>query len=418
MTQAQYQWLQDNGYDPTVYDVDPRGRVVKNPVASEPTQQKMSPLRAAGTSFLSNLAPSAAGLYAGAQTGALGGSMFGLPGTIIGGIGGGLLGGYGAGKLQEAALEEFAPEALQQMAQAEQDQPVASYLGGFAPNALALKPSFGGIKGLTAPAMGMSKDAARAAFLPAAVNVGVNVAGSTAGQLVNMSQGGEFSAPRFAADVALGSLFSDPTKLGRKFGLTPLKPDVAAAESPMDLAALRTAAAESSEAARVASEAESARIMDETRGQMSAGGMTGREIEMFKSRPEMEWWKQPEATRIADIERVAKETKQRLPKGMVAELAGLPEVYDVVQNPEKFPQFLATSLEEALNAAHERGVQNKFLRPEDAASQGRYLANRQAAIAQKGTPEYLAQAMGAGRERVGAFTPEGGTRVAPEGWTP
>jgi hypothetical protein len=322
--------------------------------------------------------------------------MFGLPGTIIGGIGGGLAGGYGAGKLQEAALEKLAPEALQQMAQAEQDQPVASYLGGFAPNALALKPSFGGIRGLTAPLGSMSKDAARAAFLPAAANVGVNVAGSTAGQLINMSQGGEFSAPRFAADVALGSLFADPTKLGRRFGLTPLKPDVAVAESPMDLAALRTAAAESSEAARVAGEAESARIMDETRGQMSAGGMTGREVELFKTRPEMEWWKQPEATRIADIERVAKETKQRLPKGMVAELAGLPEVYDVVQNPEKFPQFLATSLEEALNAAHERGIQNKFLRPEDATIMGRYQDKRLEVMAQKEalkpTPEETAKA--------------------------
>ncbi len=39
MTQAQYQWLQDNGYDPTVYDVDPRGRVIKSPVAPEPIQQ-------------------------------------------------------------------------------------------------------------------------------------------------------------------------------------------------------------------------------------------------------------------------------------------------------------------------------------------------------------------------------------------
>jgi hypothetical protein len=412
MTQAQYQWLQDNGYDPTIYDVDPRGRVIKSPVAAEPTQEVMSPLRAAGTSFLGNVLPSAAGLGAGAYIAPLvmSNPWTGIPAVIAGS----LAAGYGTGKLQEKALEEFAPEALQQMAQAEQEQPVASYLGGFAPNALALKPSFGGIRGLTAPAMGMSKEATRAAFLPAAANVGVNVAGSTAGQLVNMSQGGEFSAPRFAADVALGSLFSDPTKLGRRFGLTPLKPDVAAAESPMDLAALRTAAAE----AQVAGEAEAARIMDETRGQMAAGGMTAREIELFKSRPEMEWWKQPEATRIADIERTAKQAKQRLPKGMAAELAGLPEVYDVIQNPEKFPDFLANSLEEALNAAHERGVQDRFLRPEDAAAQGRYLANRQAAIAQKGTPEYLAQAMGAGRERSMALTPEGGTRVAPEGWTP
>ena len=418
MTQAQYQWLQDNGYDPTVYDVDPRGRVVKNPVAPEPIQQKMSPLRAAGTSFLGNLLPSAAGLYAGAQTGALGGSMFGLPGTVIGGIGGGLLGGYGAGKLQEAALEEFAPSAIEEMSRAQTDQPVASYLGGFAPNALAMRPSFGGIKGLAAPAMGMSKEATRAAFAPAAANVGVNVAGSTAGQLLDMSQGGEFSVPRFAADVALGSLFADPTKLGRKFGLTPLKPDVAAPEQAMDLGAIRTADTAAREAARVAGEAESARIMDETRGQMSAGGMTGREVELFKTRPEMEWWKQPEATRIADIERVAKETKQRLPKGMVAELAGLPEVYDVVQNPEKFPDFLANSLKTALDAAHERGVQNKFLSPEERADIARMDESKSALAAQKGTPEYRGEQMGALRERAGAFTPEGGSRVAPKGWPP
>jgi hypothetical protein len=414
MTQEQYKWLKDNGYDPAVYDVDDQGNVFENPIAAPAAKKKMSPLRAAGTSFLGNLLPSAAGLYAGAQTGALGGSVFGPVGTVVGGIGGGLAGGYGAGKLQEAALEEFAPSAIEEMARAQTDQPVMSYLGGFAPNALTMRPSFGGIKGLTAPAMGMSKEATRAAFLPAAANVGVNVAGSTAGQLLDMSQGGEFSAPRFAADVALGSLFADPTKLGRKFGLTPLKPNVAAPKQAMDLGAIRTAAAES----QVAGKAESTRIMDETRGQMSAGGMTGREIEMFKTRPEMEWWKQPEATRIADIERVAKEAKQKLPKGMVAELAGLPEVYDVVQNPEKFPAFLASSLEEALNAAHERGIQNKFLRPEDATVMGRYQDNRLASAAQKQTPEYLAQAMGAGRERAGAFTPEGGGRVAPESWTP
>jgi len=410
MTQEQYQWLKNNGYDPAVYDIDEQGNVIQSP--PEPVAEKMSPLRAAGTSFLGNVLPSAAGLGAGAYLAplAMSNPWTGIPAVIAGS----LAAGYGTGKLQEKALEEFAPEALQQMAQAEQDQPIYSYLGGFAPNALALKPSFGGIRGLTAPLGSFEKGAARAAFLPAAANVGVNVAGSTAGQLVNMSQGGEFSAPRFAADVALGSLFADPTKLGRRIGLQPLRPDVAAAESPMDLAALRTAAAE----AQVAGEAEAARVMDETRGQMAAGGMTAREIELFKSRPEMEWWKQPEATRIADIERTAKQAKQRLPKGMAAELAGLPEVYDAVQNPEKFPQFLATSLEEALNAAHERGVRDQFLRPEDAAAQGRYLANRQAAIAQKGTPEYLAQAMGAGRERSMALTPEGGTRVAPEGWTP
>ena len=418
MTQEQYQWLKDNGYDPAVYDVDDQGNIFESPVAAPAAQKKMSPLRAAGTSFLGNLLPSAAGLYAGAQAGGLGGSMFGPIGTIVGGIGGGLAGGYGAGKLQEKALEEFAPEALQQMSQAQTDQPLASYAGGFLPNAIALKPSFGGIKGLAAPLMGMEKGAMRAAFAPAAANVGVNVAGSTAGQLLDMSQGGEFSGPRFAADVALGSLFADPTRIGRRLGLHPLKPDVAAAEQPMDLTALRTADADAREAARAAGETEAGRIADETRGQMAAGGMTKREVELFKTRPEMEWWKQPEVARIEDIKNIAKQVKLRMPKGMAAELAALPEVYDVVQNPEKFPAFLANSLEEALNVAHERSVQNKFLSPEERADIARMDESKRALAQQKGTPEYRGEQMGAMRERSQAFTPEGGSRVAPEGWTP
>lgn len=160
MNQEQYQWLKDNGYDPAVYDVDDQGNVFENPVAvAEPRKKVMSPLRAGLTSFAGSVLPSAAGLYAGAQTGALGGSMFGPVGTVLGGIGGGLAGGYGVGKLQEKALEEFAPEALQQMSQAQTDQPLASYAGGFLPNAIALKPSFGGIKGLSAPLMGMEREA-------------------------------------------------------------------------------------------------------------------------------------------------------------------------------------------------------------------------------------------------------------------
>jgi hypothetical protein len=241
--------------------------------------------------------------------------------------------------------------------------------------------------------MGMSKQATRAAFAPAAANVGVNVAGSTAAQLLDMSQGGEFSVPRFAADVALGSIFADPTKLGRKFGLTPLKPDVAAPEQAMDLGAIRKDAA-------------------------AVEGMTPSEVEMFKTRPEMEWWKQPEAARINDIEKIAKDIKQRMPKGMAAELAGLPEVYEVIQDPKKFPDFLANSLKTALDAAHERGVQNKFLSPEERADIARMDESKSALSVQKGTPEYRGEQMGALRERAGAFTPEGGSRVAPESWTP
>jgi hypothetical protein len=389
MTQEQYQWLKNNGYDPAVHDVDDQGNIFENPINQPQQKEVMSPLRAGLTSFAGNLLPSAAGLYAGAQAGGLGGSMFGPVGTIVGGIGGGLAGGYGAGKLQEKALEEFAPGAAEEMARAQRDQPVASYAGGFLPNALALKPSFGGIKGLAAPLMSMEKEAARAAFTPAALNVGANVAGSTAGQLIDVAQGGEFSVPRFAADVALGSVFSDPNKLGRRFGLQALKPDVAAPEQAMDLGALR-----------------------------ATEGMTPSEVEMFKTRPEMEWWKQPESTRIEDIKKIAKQSKAEMPKGMAEELAGLPEVYAVIQDPKKFPEFLASSLEEALNASHERSVQRKFLSPEERADIARMDESKSALAAQKGTPEYRGEQMGALRERSQAFTPEGGSRVAPESWTP
>jgi hypothetical protein len=231
MTQAQYQWLKDNGYDPAVYDVDQEGNIFENPIAAPATQQKMSPLRAAGTSFLGNLLPAGAGLGAGSLLAplALSNPWTGIP-TVIAGS---LAAGYGTGKLQEKALEEFAPEALQQMAQAEQDQPVASWAGGSAPALLTFKPTLKGIEGLSAPLMGGANKMAR--FAPAAVNVGVNAANAGAGQLLNMSQGGEFSAPRFLADTALGAVLANPNALGRRMGFHPLTPESGPVER-LDLA--------------------------------------------------------------------------------------------------------------------------------------------------------------------------------------
>ena len=211
MTQEQYKWLQDNGYDPAVHDVDDQGKIFENPINQPQQKEVMSMPRAFGTSFLGSLAPSAASLaggVAGAELGALGGPF--APATVpLGAIIGSLGAGYLGGKGQQAALERFAPEAVAEMQRAETDQPVASYLGGFAPTALTFKPSLKGVEGLSAPLM-RGRDtltkfdpATISRFTPAAVNVGVNAASAGAGQLVNMSEGGEFSAPRFAADVAL-----------------------------------------------------------------------------------------------------------------------------------------------------------------------------------------------------------------------
>jgi hypothetical protein len=218
MTQAQYQWLKNNGYDPTVYDVDDQGNIFENPVQKP---EVMSPLRAGLTSFAGSILPSAAGL-GGAKLGMMAGAPFGPIGVGLGAIGGGLGAGYLTGKGQEAVLENYAPEAIAEMQRAQTDQPVASYVGGFAPSALAFRPSLQGMSSLLRPTAGgaatMREALTRPEFLAPAMNVAANVAGSTAGQLVNMSEGGEFSGPRFAADVALGTLFNKPTRLGRAMG--------------------------------------------------------------------------------------------------------------------------------------------------------------------------------------------------------
>ena len=218
MTQAQYQWLKNNGYDPSVYDVDDNGNIFEN---AEPKPEVMSPLRAGLTSFAGSVLPSAAGL-GGAKLGMMAGAPFGPIGVGLGAIGGGLGAGYLGNKGQQALLENYAPEAVAEMQRAETDQPVASYLGGFAPNALTMRPSLQGMSGLLRPTAGgtatLREALTRPEFLAPAMNVAANVAGSTAGQLVNMSEGGEFSAPRFAADVALGTLFNKPTGLGKRMG--------------------------------------------------------------------------------------------------------------------------------------------------------------------------------------------------------
>lgn len=234
MTQTQLNWMQDNGYDPEQYDMDLNGNVLKRQaaVAEEPEREVMSMPRAFGTSFLGNLVPSAAALAggaAGAELGALGGPF--APATIpLGAIIGGLGAGYLTGKGQQAALERFAPSAVEEMQRAETDQPVASWAGGSAPALLTFKPSFKGIEGLSAPLM-RGRDtftrfdpATISRFTPAALNVGVNAANAGAGQLVNMSEGGDFSLPRFAADTAFGSIVSNPNALGRRMGFPSLTP--------------------------------------------------------------------------------------------------------------------------------------------------------------------------------------------------
>ena len=228
MTQEQYKWLQDNGYDPTVHDVDDQGNIFENPINQPQQKEVMSMPRAFGTSFLGNVLPAGAGLGAGSLLAplALSNPWTGIPAVIAGSM----AAAYGTGKGQQALLENYAPEAVAEMQRAETDQPVASWAGGAAPALLTFKPSFKGISGLSAPLM-RGRDtftkfdpATIARFTPAAVDVGVNAASAGAGQLVNMSEGGDFSLPRFAADTAFGSIVSNPNALGRRMGFPSLTP--------------------------------------------------------------------------------------------------------------------------------------------------------------------------------------------------
>ena len=118
MTQAQYQWLKNNGYDPTIYDVDDQGNIFENPVQKP---EVMSPLRAGLTSFAGSVLPTGGAMAASAPFMPLAAAnpFVGVPVML----GAGLLGGYGTGKAQQAVLENYAPEAIAEMQRAEQDQP-------------------------------------------------------------------------------------------------------------------------------------------------------------------------------------------------------------------------------------------------------------------------------------------------------
>lgn len=418
MTQTQLNWMQDNGYDPEQYDMDLNGNVLKRQavVAEEDQREVMSMPRAFGTSFLGNLLPSAAGLYAGAQTGALGGSMFGLPGTVIGGIGGGLLGGYGAGKLQEKALEEFAPGAAEEMARAQTDQPVASYLGGFAPNALTMRPSVKGLSGLLRPTV-RGKETLRAAlsnpnFIAPAANVAANVGASTAGQLINVAEGGEFSAPRFAADVALGTLFNKPTGLGKRLGFQDTPDNIQ--EAPGNLAKARDRAEFMANVPKdfVTPRAERG-AQDIVKPGVNIGLEAPDQYFTAEGKPLTEkayaadyskWWKSETEPTTEFLQSKADEVKAQIPKDRLKELSNDPEVGEVLRDPSKMEAFVAKqadqTLEDVFQMMERRKGVGQFATAEEAANQKALQELR----AERGLPNETAlsdvEAAYAARERT------------------
>ena len=448
MTKTQRDWLIKNNLDPEIYDIDAEGNVSESPI--------MGKLEAGARSAAVSVAPSLTAIpaaMAGGEGGALLGAPFGPLGILVGGavgaLGAGAAAAYGTSKAQEALLERYSPETLQKLSQAQEEQPVSSYVGGFLPTALTARPSLKGLSELGRPLTRQTtlrEALTKPAFVEPAMNVTANVAQSTGQQIADVAQGGEFSGERLAADVALGTLFNRPTRLGRKLGMS---------EGPQEGPVQKL-------------DLERARFMAETpeefttpreerlgigREKVAPEQFFGTEMEQ-RNRPISEekaakqyenWWKSEAEPTVDLIKQAAESVKLKIPRDRLNELANDPDVARVINDPTTLPEFISKQYQEGLQDAYENILSiNKIsermvsgLGQEQVAEVKRAQARQREAqrlgikdippetpemqakmreYELRQTPEYLGQAIGASRERSAAFTPEGGVRIAPEKW--
>jgi hypothetical protein len=372
MTQEQRDWLEKNGLDPTVYDIDAEGNVFENPV------ERMSKTRAALTSAAASTLPSLGGLAAavpGMKVGAIAGAPFGGPvgstiGSVIGGMVTGFGGSYLTGKAQEAALERYAPEAIEQIARAQEEQPVASFVGGVAPTALTMRPTTQGLSGLLRPTVRgttLREAVTRPEFVAPASNVAANIAQSAAGQALKVAQGGDFSPAEFAAETAIGTLFNRPTRLGRKLGLPDL-PEVPQAQKT-DLERARLMAERPEEFVTPREER-----LGIGREKVAPEQFFGTEMDQ-RNRPVSEeraakeyanWWKSETEPTADLIKQAAESVKIKIPRERINELANDPDVARVINDPTTLPEFVAKQSQDALQDAYENAAkQNQAAKTEE-----------------------------------------------------
>jgi hypothetical protein len=325
MTKTQRDWLIENKLDPEVYDVDAEGNVFENPIMGKTE----AGLRSAAASTVPSLAALPASV-AGGKGGALLGAPFGPVGVLVGGGLGALSAGaaaaYATSKAQEALLERYSPETLQKLSQAQEEQPVASYIGGFAPTALTARPS---LKGLSELARPLTRQATlreaitKPAFVEPAMNVAANVAQSTGQQIADVTQGGEFSGGRLAADIALGTLFNRPTRLGRKLGMS---------EGPQEAPVEKF-------------DLEQSRVL---------------------AQKQKEFWRSETEPTVDLIKQAAEAVKSEIPPEKATELANDPDVASVINDPKTLPEFVAKQSQDALQDAYENAAkQNQAAKTEE-----------------------------------------------------
>jgi hypothetical protein len=361
MTQEQRDWLEKNNLDPTIYDIDAEGNVFENPV------ERMSKTRAALTSAAASTIPSlggVAGAIPGAKAGAAIGAFGGPVGATVGGVIGALTGGFGGsyltGKAQEAALERYAPEAIEQIARAQEEQPGASFVGGLAPTALTMRPSTQGLSGLLRPTVRgktIREAITSPEFVAPASNVAVNVAQAGASQALNVARGGEFSLPEFATEAAVGTLFNRPTRLGRKLGLPDL-PEVPEAQKT-DLERARLLAERPEEFVTPREERLGIGREREARQQYFEEGEPV--TEKARAKEYADWWKSETEPTADLIKQAAESVKIKIPRERINELANDPDVARVISDPTTLPEFVAKQSREALQDAYENAIRQRKL---------------------------------------------------------
>ena len=448
MTKTQRDWLIENKLDPEIYDIDAEGNVSESPI--------MGKLEAGARSAAVSVAPSLTAIpasMAGLEAGSLIGAPFGPLGILVGGavgaLGAGGAAAYGTSKAQEALLERYSPETLQKLSQAQEEQPVSSYVGGFLPTALTARPSLKGLSELGRPLTRQTtlrEALTKPAFVEPAMNVTANVAQATGQQIADVAQGGEFSGERLAADVALGTLFNRPTRLGRKLGMSEGPQEGPVQKLDLENARFMAQAPEEFTTPRE-------ERLGIGREKVAPEQFFGTEMEQ-RNRPISEekaakqyenWWKSEAEPTVDLIKQAAESVKLKIPRDRLNELANDPDVARVIDDPTTLPEFISKQYQEGLQDAYENILSiNKISERmvsglgQEQVSEVKRAQARQREAQRLGikdippetpemqakmreyelrqTPEYLGQAIGASREGAAAFTPEGGVRIAPEKW--
>ena len=448
MTKTQRDWLIENKLDPEIYDIDAEGNVSESPI--------MGKLEAGARSAAVSVAPSLTAIpasMAGLEAGSLIGAPFGPLGILVGGavgaLGAGGAAAYGTSKAQEALLERYSPETLQKLSQAQEEQPVSSYVGGFLPTALTARPSLKGLSELVRPLTRQTtlrEALTKPAFVEPAMNVTANVAQATGQQIADVAQGGEFSVERLAADVALGTLFNRPTRLGRKLGMSEGPQEGPVQKLDLENARFMAQAPEEFTTPRE-------ERLGIGREKVAPEQFFGTEMEQ-RNRPISEekaakqyenWWKSEAEPTVDLIKQAAESVKLKIPRDRLNELANDPDVARVIDDPTTLPEFISKQYQEGLQDAYENILSiNKISERmvsglgQEQVSEVKRAQARQREAQRLGikdippetpemqakmreyelrqTPEYLGQAIGASREGAAAFTPEGGVRIAPEKW--